>query len=264
MSLVSTGNGKPLYFDAKIRKQIIAKKKVNGVSYEKTDSHTSIADYFGYKAEKEDKLNKYEYDVWTKHLTIDQKNADVDDSKQIKDFCDNLDWTTIVPELKIKQIVNPFKEIKTLEVTKEDIKLLKKWASVRDSVWDSVGASVSDSVWASVRDSVWDSVGASVSDSVGASVRASVRDSVWASVRDSVWDSVGDSVWASVSDSVWDSVWAYIATFVDTKYKYNLTPAQKLWERGLVASFDGTSWRIHGYQGKEIYKISKEELRKIK
>ena len=244
MSLVSTGNGKPLYFDAKIRKQIIAKKKVNGVSYEKTDSHTSIADYFGYKAEKEDKLNKYEYDVWTKHLTIDQKNADVDDSKQIKDFCDNLDWTTIVPELKIKQIVNPFKEIKTLEVTKEDIKLLKKWASVRDSVWDSVGASVSDSV--------------------GASVRASVRDSVWASVRDSVWDSVGDSVWASVSDSVWDSVWAYIATFVDTKYKYNLTPAQKLWERGLVASFDGTSWRIHGYQGKEIYKISKEELRKIK
>jgi hypothetical protein len=100
------------------------------------------------------------------------------------------------------------------------------WDSVRDSVRDSVGAnvwdSVWDSVWASVRDSVWANVGAnvwasvranvgdSVRDSVGAnvwdSVGASVRDSVGASVRDSVWDSVRDSVGASVRDSVWDSV----------------------------------------------------------
>ena len=203
MSLVSTGNGKPLYFDAKIRKQIIAKEKVNGVSYESTDSHTSIADYFGHKGLDEDKLNKYEYDVWTKKIEIDHFGAK-DDSKAIKDFCDNLDWTTIVPELRIKPIINPLKDIQTLEVTKADIKLLKEWASV------------------------------------------------------------GDSVWASVRDSVWDSVWAYIATFVDTKYKYNLKPAQKLWERGLVASFDGTSWRIHRTGGKEVYKVSAKELRKIK
>jgi hypothetical protein len=238
-SVCSIGDSKPLYFDAKIRKQIIAKKKVNGVSYESTDSHTSIADYFGHKGLDEDKLNKYEYNVWTKKIKIDHLGAK-DDSKAIKDFCDNLDWTTIVPELRIKPIINPFKDIQTLEVTKEDIKLLKEW----DSVWASVGDSVGDSVW----DSVW------------ASVRASVWDSVWASV----WDSVWDSVWASVGDSVWASVWAYIATFVDTKYKYNLTPAQKLWERGLVASFDGENRRLHGKGGKEVYKISRIELRKIK
>ena len=214
-SVCSTGDSKPLYFDAKIRKQIISKKKVNGVSYESTDSHTSIADYFGHKGLDEDKLNKYEYNVWTKKIEIDHLGAK-DDSKAIKDFCDNLDWTTIVPELKIKPIVNPFKDIKTLEVTKADIKLLKEWASVGVSV----GASV------------WDSVGASVRDSVGASVR--------------------------------DSVGAYIATFVDTKYKYNLTPAQKLWKRGLVPSFDGIDWRLHGADGKEVYKMSATELRKIK
>jgi len=225
MSLVSTGDGKPLYFDAKIRKQIIAKEKVNGVSYESTDSHTSIADYFGHKGLDEDKLNKYEYNVWTKKIEIDHLGAK-DDSKQIKDFCDNLDWTTIVPELKIKPIIHPFKDSQTLEVTKADIKLLKEWDSVGDSVGDSVRASVWDSVWDSVR----------------------------ASVRASVGDSVGDSVWASVG--------AYVATFVDTKYKYNLTPAQKLWERGLVASFDGTDWRLHGAGGKEVYKISAKELRK--
>ena len=41
-SLVSNGDSKPLYFDAKIRKQI----KDGKLSYG-TDSHTSIADYFG-------------------------------------------------------------------------------------------------------------------------------------------------------------------------------------------------------------------------
>ena len=96
----------------------------------------------------------------------------------------------------------------------------------RDSVEDSVGASVRDSVrasawasvWASVEDSVRSSVGASVWTSVEDSVEDSVRTSVWASVEDSVRSSVEDSVrasagasvgasvWDSVEDSVWDLV----------------------------------------------------------
>jgi hypothetical protein len=230
-SVCSTGDGKPLYFDARIRKDIIKKKS----KYESADSHTSIADHFGHKGLDEDKLNKYEYDVWNKHLEVDHLGTK-DDSNAIKDFCDKLDFTTIVPELRIKPIINPFKDIQTLEVTKADIKLLKEW----DSVWDSV------------RDSVWDSVRDSVGDSV--------RDSVGDSVRDSVWDSVRDSVW----DSVRDSVGAYIATFVDTKYKFDFSSAQKLWERGLVAIFDGENWRLHGKGGKEVYKITQTELRRTK
>ncbi|MCK9370635.1 hypothetical protein M0R04_12055, partial [Candidatus Dojkabacteria bacterium] len=75
----------------------------------------------------------------------------------------------------------------------------------------------------------------------------------------SVWASVWDTVWASVRASVG----AYTATFVDIKYKYNLKSAQKLWERGLLASFDGTDWRLHGKDGKEVYKISQKELRSL-
>ncbi len=236
-SLVSNGDGKAMYFDSTIRKKIL-----KGELNYNLDSHTSIADYYGHKAEKEDKLNKYEYDVFTKYLTIDHMGAK-DDSKAIKNFCDNLDFKTIVPELIIKPIVHPFKDIQTLKVTKQDIKLLKEWDSVRASVWASVRASV----WASVGASVWDSV----------------RASVWASVRASVWASVGASVWGSVGASVWDSVWAYIATFVDIKYKYDFSSAQKLWTRGLVASFDGENWRLHGKDGKEVYKISKADLKKI-
>jgi hypothetical protein len=170
-SLVSNGDGKPLYFDAKLRKKILSKE----LSYE-PDSHTSIADYFGFKAEKEDKLNKYEYNPITKVFQIDQQNNPVDDSNKIKSFCEKLDFKTIVPELRIHPIVHPFKDKSITSITKSDLVLLKNWASVRDSVWDSVGASVWDSVGASVWDSVRDSVGASVWDSVGASVRASVWD----------------------------------------------------------------------------------------
>jgi hypothetical protein len=82
---------------------------------------------------------------------------------------------------------------------------------------------------------------ASVRASVGASVRASVRASVW------------DSVWASVRDSVWDSVWAYQGSLFNiwgTEYKFQ--PAVDLWKRGFVASFDGTTWRLHSGKKAEI------------
>jgi hypothetical protein len=132
-SLVSNGDGKPLYFDAKIRKQILKGE----LSYE-TDSHTSIADYFGFKGEKEDKLNKYEYNPLTKVFNIDQKNNPKDDSGEIKKFCESLDFKLIVPELIIKPIVHPFKDLSCKKVSKGDLELLKQWDSVGDSVRDSV------------------------------------------------------------------------------------------------------------------------------
>ena len=147
--------------------------------------------------------------------------------------------------------------------TKADLTLLSKWASV----WASVRDSMRDSVWASVRDSVWDSVWASmrasVGDSMGASVWDSVWDSVWASVGASVWDSMGASVWDSVWDSVGASMGAYVGWIfapVVPKWKcatyrkgtYPLMASVKLWQRGLVPSFDGTEWRLHSGPKGEI------------
>ena len=83
-----------------------------------------------------------------------------------------------------------------------------------------------------------------------ASVRASVRDSVGYSVR--------YSVWASVRDSVWDSVGAYVSSFFSIKYEHDFSPAVKLWEAGLVPSFDGKVWRLHtGKDAHVVYEESK-------
>ena len=67
----------------------------------------------------------------------------------------------------------------------------------------------------------------------------------WASARASVVASVGDSVRDSVWESVWASVVAYYSSFFDIQYKYDFLSLNKLWESGLVPSFDGKIWRLH-------------------
>ena len=81
---------------------------------------------------------------------------------------------------------------------------------------------------------------------------------------DSVWASVGASVWDSVKDSVGESVWAYTGSFFILprdawKYTENIKtegyPFQclvTLWEQGLVTSFDGKKWRLHGGKDAKI------------
>ena len=77
----------------------------------------------------------------------------------------------------------------------------------------------------------------------------------WNSVRASVWDSVR----ASVGVSVGGSVRAYLSSFFSlprSSWKYTdkikrdtnnpFQPAIDLWEMGIVPSFDGEKWRLHG------------------
>ncbi len=172
-------------------------------------------------------------------------------------------------------LIHPFKVKPPEKITEKHLQLLKNWNSVGNSVgnsvWNSVWNSVGDSVWNSVRDSVGNSVRDSVGNSVGNSVWNSVRDSVGNSVRNSVWNSVwnsvGDSVWNSVRDSVGNSVrnsvrsyfgsifqksvkkWKYID---HKKGVYPFQSASDLWRQGLVPSFDGKIWRLHGKENAEV------------
>ena len=234
------------YFDWEYRK---ANLDDGGV-----DSHSHICAHFNLN---EDRCNKYEFNPLTKAFTVDQINSERDDSEAAEKWVKRLDFKTVIEPLIVKPIVNPFGLPKVEQVTDEQIGWLKVWASVSASVWDSVRASVSASVWASVWDSVgasvsasvwasvWASVGASVSASVGDSVGDSVSASVSASVGDSVGDSVWDSVWDSVGASVRDSVRAYFSSFFAIDYEHDFSSAVKLWEAGLVPSFDGRTWRLH-------------------
>ena len=92
----------------------------------------------------------------------------------------------------------------------------------------------------------------------------------WASVGASVGDSVWASVGASVGASVWASVGAYTGSFLVLPRKawkyteniegddYPFEPCAYLWESGLVPSFDGKKWRLHG--GKDAKIVWEGEL----
>jgi hypothetical protein len=212
------------------------------------DSHTSIARHFGYVAAGEDELNKYEWNPLLHRFVVDRISAETDDRKEAYAWVRGLDFKTIVEPLIIKPIIHPFDIVPPPIISGEILRLLRAWDSVRDSVGVYDGSPVKEyvgvSTWEFVgvsegaRVSVQDSVMFSISDSVGIFVQG-VEFSAWASVRNSVWFSVREFVWAYAT-----------ASFLS--YKHDFSSAVKLWEMGLVPSFDGETWRLHGYKNARI------------
>jgi hypothetical protein len=223
-SFLSDGNGSYIYADWELRQKIL-KGEIKADSNQGADSHSWLAKHF-IKNGAEDKYNKYEYNPLTRVFTVDQINTE-DDRASAEKWCNELDWKRIVKPLVVKPITYPLRG-KAIKPTALDKKLMRELALV----------------WASVGDSVWDSVRASVGSSVG--------ESVWESVWDSMWDSVRASVGNSVWSSVWSSVLAYHGSFYNIEFKVNITPSNRLWERGFVVSFDGTTYRLHSGENEEV------------
>jgi len=210
----------------------------NGKSDLRADSHASIAKLWSID---EDKCNKYEFNPLTRELKLDMQNLSFNDKELIN--IDELleEVKEAVPELIIKPIIDPFKDIKFEgEVTDEMIGLVKEWSKVRNSIDDSVDNSVYNSIDSFMDDSIYDSIWDSVRDFAGDSVLDSLGCSGWDSIR----DSVNDSIW----NSTIDFVDAYFSSFFNIAYPYDFSPAIKLWEMGLVPSFDGKKWRLHSYK----------------
>ena len=183
------------------------------------DSHSHICTHFNLN---EDICNKYEFNPLTGEFEIDQINSERDDSEAAEKWANRLDFKTVVEPLIVKPVVNPFKLTEVTEVTAEHIQWLHDIALVRDSIFDSIMTSIEN--WA------------------------------FASVMDSVWASVMDLVRAS-----YVSVWAYASSFFAIEYQHDYSSAVKLWEAGLVLSFDGEVWRLHtGMDAHVVYEESEK------
>ena len=116
--------------------------------------------------------------------------------------------------------INPF-SIRPPKITQQHILLLKNWATV----WATVGATVWDIIWDTVGATVWATVGATVGVTVGATV----------------WDTVGAYVGS-----------LFVPVVKQWKIRYPFRDAVDLWYDGLVPSFDGKTWRLHGNQNANI------------
>jgi len=228
-------DGKNCYMFRWAERKKILKGKLydsNGNPITDADSHTSIAVYSGFEGADEDDLSKWEYDPFVKDLWFDGGRSLREDRPVVQAFVDGLDIADIVPALIVKPIVNPFVIRKRKRVTQVDTDLLHQWARLPARTRRS----------ASER----------IKKRVGLRVYSAVDDrSVFPLVYDMVTEvSASDTFYESVSEFI-D---AYITSFFNLWPKGNpYQPAIDLWERGLVASYGGTTWRLHGAGGKEIY-----------
>ena len=203
LSITSNGSGQIKYFDWELRK-----KCLSGELDYNPDSHTSINDYFGFRGIREDKRNKYEFNPITGKFIVDKINGK-NDRKSVEKKVRAIDFKTIIPQLNIHPIINPFEINPTISIDIA-IQRLKQW------------------------------------DSVGASVRASVWDSVGASFWDSVWDFVLDSVGAYISSYFTIGDWKYAE---NKKGVNPFQCMIDLWSAGYVPSYDGNKWRLHTKDG---------------
>jgi hypothetical protein len=245
------------------------------------NSHTELAKLGGYEDSTSDPSlmtfarieitpDNYDYldpDYWS--LRVDEKSTPDWFGIKHKEACfaAHKKWLIKFNKLLIrKPIVNPF-TIKSPKVTEKHIKLLKQWSSVRELVRSVAGvySSVSESVGDSGGGSAWDSIRGN-SPQTGASVYNSVIRSVGVSVR--------ISARGYINNSIWDSIGAYTSGFFNIpswkhvkhpKGKNPYMPLIKLWESGLVPSFDGINWRLHGgNKAKVLRVISAKKLRASK
>jgi hypothetical protein len=87
-SFLTNGDGKFLFFNWELRQKIDRDLD--------PDSHTAIADYFGYTGLAEDHLNKYEFNPNTGRFVVDQIN-NFDDSAAAEEWVRNLNFSLIDP-----------------------------------------------------------------------------------------------------------------------------------------------------------------------
>ena len=198
------------------------------------DSHDKILKYFGISDNDDPEFHEMKFarveitpnngnylfpDEWG--LKIDERIIPVwfTESYEIFAFDAHKKWLKELDKILIrKKIINPFIDFHRIDVTKEELKLLKEWNSVRDSVWDFAGTSV----WASVRDSIWVYYGS--------------------------FFNLEPEQWLNCENIKFE--------------KYPFECVVKLWENGLVPSFDGKIWILHGHEGKIIWKGTIEDLDK--
>ena len=142
------------------------------------------------------------------------------------------EWMKKLDKLLLKKpIIRPFRDITPpKKITKKHLDLLSAWVNA----------------WAGMRINIW--------NKMGAMVGASTRNSIWNNVGISVWDRLG----ANMAESVEDHIVAYTGSFFkfpSSTWKYTkkikikgypFQSAVDLWMMGLVLSFDGQTWRLHG------------------
>jgi len=143
--------------------------------------------------------------------------------------------------------INPFHMKPPKKITEKHIKLLRQWRNVwnyvEDSVWNSILYETGEDVGRDVWLNGFDETG--ILDNTLKGIGGVVNEGVW-----SIWGSVKSSIRAYYG-SLFPGIkeWKGV-TSKDGSYPFQ--SAVDLWKQGLVPSYDGKVWRLHGCKDAKI------------
>ncbi len=198
----------------------------------------------------------FECEVWGEAIEIDQYKMRYENIKLTR----KLEKLEIIKLLNKKdygfniiQAVYPIQPFSIAVVVNDNhIDLLKQWIRVCNKIKQRVSVSATDSILGSDTD---------ITDDLGGAVCNSLIDMTGDPAYVSAWHLIHLGT-IPVKKSVWDLIGAYYSSMFPTikKWKYidhkegknPFQPAIDLWNEGLVPSFDGETWRLHGGKNAEI------------
>jgi len=204
------------------------------------DSHASIAKHF---LLNEDDLNKYEYNLFIKQLTVDNLCC-MENKEDVQFWCDNLNWKEVIEPLIVKPIVNPLL-LETKISVGEAIKPLKKWQVIYSTIYSAAYSSAASEIYSEVYSAVTLAIGSAANSIVYSAVALAAGAAVYSAVASAIYSAIHLNAGSAVYSAVYSALWAYISSLFDIQYKYDFSSAIKLWESGYIPSFDGTTWRLH-------------------
>ena len=223
------GDGELIYFNHEMRQVLNSRDDIGPID--------ALMEYYKKNAYK---LNQYLYNPITKKLTMKQMCSGKDDKKIVKSKLKDLDFSKIVPELIIRDIVNPLSIHRSAEgVTPEETKMLDDWIinySDRNPIFYR---SLAQDAW----QFIWDNIHKPVCCPTLEAVRISLAKFFFASCKD------------NVENSIYNAYVIYgFSFFNNTSQSSQQVALEQLFKNGLVPSFDGNVWRLHtGPQAKIVY-----------
>ena len=199
LSCVSDGGGRIWYFDYEQRKSKVT--MMDGTKIGSYDSHTSIAHYYGFKGEREDLLNKWEYNPFTDNLTLDKQNT-ADDREAVHAALSKLD---------LEPLCGDIESIRALIARTAHIPWFRNEGELPDGV------------------QLYDT---------RAAARAAVRVAAWDAARDAAWDAARD---AALDAALLSSLTMCAGLDVDPKHMMYAKKRWAVWEAGygVLCDFDG-------------------------
>ena len=227
LSIVSRGDGVPLYFRAERRKVFIDAM----LPYE--DHYYVIAHEHALRLGS---VNCYGYAPLTGEFTVNDLSVN-DDSEIIKESCGHIDFKEVIPELVIEPIINPLVDIEPQTIKAEDIEALRQWSTMWNIAAGTLAQTASKQVGYGAFHDTWESVYNSIDD---------IFHRIYG--ERTMQDFLKDSGAVGAATHAYHS--SFFRLWGDGSNPFQ--PCIDLWKRGFVASFDWETWKLHSGPNGEV------------